>query len=172
MMAFLILTVFSMCMILAMFTDMFTMKIPNRLVLALIGAFVIFAPIAGMSLATAGWHFLIAAIVLVGGFALFSFGLFGAGDVKFASATALWIGTSGTLEYLVLAAVFGGIAALLLICVRQVALPLSLLKIEWVDRLHNKKTGIPYGIALGPAALMVFPQTPWMAYIHSSTLIG
>jgi len=30
------------------------------------------------------------------------------------------------------------------------------------QRLHRMDTGIPYGIALAFAALLIYPDTPWM----------
>ena len=35
----------------------------------------------------------------------------------------------------------------------------------WIVRLHEKGGGVPYGIALAAAALMVYPQTGWMSAI-------
>jgi prepilin peptidase CpaA len=32
----------------------------------------------------------------------------------------------------------------------------------WVDRLHRKDAGVPYGIALAAAALLIYPYTVWM----------
>ena len=32
----------------------------------------------------------------------------------------------------------------------------------WIQRLHDKGAGVPYGIALAAAALLVYPQTQWM----------
>jgi prepilin peptidase CpaA len=32
----------------------------------------------------------------------------------------------------------------------------------WAERLHRQDTGVPYGIALAIAALIVYPQTEWM----------
>jgi prepilin peptidase CpaA len=32
----------------------------------------------------------------------------------------------------------------------------------WVQRLHQKDGGVPYGIALAAAALVVYPDTIWM----------
>jgi prepilin peptidase CpaA len=31
-----------------------------------------------------------------------------------------------------------------------------------VERLHRLDTGVPYGIALAVAALIIYPDTPWM----------
>jgi prepilin peptidase CpaA len=41
-------------------------------------------------------------------------------------------------------------------------LPQFLAGREWVDRLHRPDGGVPYGIALAAAALIVYPQTEWM----------
>ena len=36
-------------------------------------------------------------------------------------------------------------------------LPVLLAGQEWLQRLHRKDTGVPYGIALASAALMIYP---------------
>ena len=33
---------------------------------------------------------------------------------------------------------------------------------DWVKRLHRLDGGVPYGIALAAAALLIYPYTPWM----------
>jgi prepilin peptidase CpaA len=33
---------------------------------------------------------------------------------------------------------------------------------EWALRLHRPNGGVPYGIALAAAALLIYPDTPWM----------
>ena len=33
----------------------------------------------------------------------------------------------------------------------------------WIVRLHDAKEGVPYGIALAAAGLLVYPDTPFMA---------
>jgi len=42
------------------------------------------------------------------------------------------------------------------------ALPRMLADQEWAQRLHRMDSGIPYGIALALAALIIYPHTPWM----------
>jgi prepilin peptidase CpaA len=32
----------------------------------------------------------------------------------------------------------------------------------WIDRLHTDGSGVPYGVAMAAAGLVVFPQTRWM----------
>jgi prepilin peptidase CpaA len=33
---------------------------------------------------------------------------------------------------------------------------------EWLVRLHDSRTGVPYGIALAAAALVIYPNTAWL----------
>jgi prepilin peptidase CpaA len=44
-------------------------------------------------------------------------------------------------------------------------LPAFALRHEWLQRLHDPKQGIPYGIALAGAALAIYPQTVWMSFV-------
>jgi prepilin peptidase CpaA len=41
-------------------------------------------------------------------------------------------------------------------------LPAALAGSEWAKRLYQADAGIPYGIALAGAALIVYPQSEWM----------
>jgi prepilin peptidase CpaA len=51
---------------------------------------------------------------------------------------------------------------LLLIQFRMAPLPELLAQQEWLRRLHRKDVGVPYGIALAAAALLIYPETTWM----------
>ena len=84
-----ILALFPLCMIFATFTDLFSMTIPNKIVLALIAGFAVLAPLAGMSLETAIWSIGISVLVLIVGFVLFNFGAMGGGDAKLMAAYIL-----------------------------------------------------------------------------------
>ena len=63
-----------------------------------------------------------------------------------------------------MSAVFRGLGALtlLLLRLRQWPLPSPLTGQAWLLKLHAKETGIPYGIALAIAALVVYPETEWI----------
>jgi prepilin peptidase CpaA len=52
---------------------------------------------------------------------------------------------------------------LLIIFLRNMPLPAMLSGQGWLVRLHEPKGGIPYGIALAAAGLLVYPNTPFMA---------
>ena len=80
-------------------------------------------------------------------------------------ATALWLGFDHLLPYLVYASLFGGALTLALIQFRMAPLPQALARQVWLERLHKKDGGVPYGIALAAAALAVYPETQWMTAI-------
>jgi prepilin peptidase CpaA len=145
-------------------SDMLTMTIPNRVSIALIAAFVLFAFWFGMPLAEIGWHFAAGFAVLVACFFMFSAGWMGGGDAKLAAATAVWFGFGNLLDYVTVTALFGGLLTLGLLHARHVPLPAFAQNWEWSRRLHAATSGIPYGIALASAALVVFPDTAMWRY--------
>jgi prepilin peptidase CpaA len=61
-----------------------------------------------------------------------------------------------------LASLLGGALSLALIWFRMAPLPEPLARYPWVERLHVKNGAVPYGIALAAAALVIYPDTPWM----------
>ncbi len=154
-----ILFIFPFFMIYAAFSDLLTMKISNKIVLGLIVIFIALAIFIKMPIAELGMHFGIATIVLIVTFALFSFGWVGGGDAKLAAATALWFGSSITLEYLVYSSMFGGMLTIAILIFRRFPLPFGLDRIIWIARLHKAGSGVPYGIALAFSGLIVYPQT-------------
>jgi prepilin peptidase CpaA len=159
-----VLAIFPGLMLFAAISDMLTMTIPNRVSLVLIAGFFLLAPAMGLSLATVGWHLLAGVFMLAITFALFNFGWVGGGDAKLAAATALWLGFGGLPHYGVLAAVFGGALTLALLQLRRITLPESLKAMTWLARLHDNKSGIPYGVALAIAGLLVYPDSAiWLA---------
>ena len=103
-----------------------------------------------------------AAAVLAVTFVFFARGWIGGGDAKLAAATALWLGFDHLLDYLLYASIFGGVLTLAMIRFRLMPLPQALAEQEWVKRLHRLDGGVPYGIALAAAALLIYPDTAWM----------
>lgn len=152
-----LLTFFSMAMSYAAVSDMLTMTIPNRLSLALLGGFLAFGLFLGLPLSTIGWHLLAGLMVLVVTFGMFSMGWVGGGDAKLAAVTAVWCGFPGLLEYSTIASFFGGVLTLAILAVRKYPVP-RFAHWPWLLRLHDAKTGIPYGIALAVAGLIMFPE--------------
>lgn len=156
------LMLFPALMAFAASSDLLTMTISNRVSVILAGGFLVLALVSHMSMMDVLSHVGAAGIVLVVAFGFFSRGWIGGGDAKLAAATALWLGFEHLLPYLVYASLFGGALTLLLIQFRLAPLPAVLARQAWVQRLHEKDGGVPYGIALAAAALAVYPETPWM----------
>jgi prepilin peptidase CpaA len=157
------LLLFPALMAFAASSDLLTMTISNRLSLALAGGFILLAIATGMELSILGMHLAAAALVLVVSFVFFTQGWIGGGDAKLAAATALWFGFDYLLDYMVYAALFGGVLTVLLLQFRKLPLPNLLARQAWIQRLHEKGGGVPYGIALAAAALAVYPKTGWMS---------
>lgn len=156
------LLLFPALMAFAASSDLFTMTISNRLSLALAGGFALIVLVTGMSLAAVGMHVAAAALVLVIAFGFFTQGWIGGGDAKLAAATALWFGFEHLMDYMLYAAMFGGVLTVLLLQFRKLPLPAALARQPWIQRLHERGGGVPYGIALAAAAMLVYPHTDWM----------
>jgi len=159
------LMLFPAIMAFAASSDLLTMTISNRVSLILVGGFFALALMGGLSAAEMLSHIGAAGVVLAVAFGFFTRGWIGGGDAKLAAATALWLGFDHLLPYLLYASLLGGAMTLALIQFRQAPLPGWLARQEWVQRLHRKDGGVPYGIALAAAALAVYPDTQWMAAI-------
>ncbi len=159
-------------MVYAGLMDLATLKIRNWLVLALAAAWLILAPLAGFSLTELGWSLAVAGMVFAFTFTFFALGWIGGGDAKLAAATALWFGFEHLVMYLAYASIAGGILTILILQWRQWPLPQALSSQPWLLRLHDRKAGVPYGIALAIGALLLYPETEWMKAIDLSRFAG
>jgi prepilin peptidase CpaA len=155
---------FAVLIIYAAVSDTLTMTIPNRISLLLAGGFIVAALFAGLSGEQVLFSFAGGLAVLALGFTCFAFGWIGGGDAKLATAAALWLGFDHVLEYLLLAMMGGGILAIAILAMRSLPLPAFALGWPWLNRLHDRANGVPYGVALAAAALMIYPTTAlWQA---------
>lgn len=143
-------------------SDLLTMTISNRVSLVLVGGFAIMAAASGMDATLLLSHAGAGLLVLVVSFGCFAMGWIGGGDAKVAAAAALWFGFAHLLDYLVYASLFGGALTLLMLQFRELPLPYTFAGQGWLLKLHDKQSGIPYGIALSLGALLVYPETAWV----------
>ena len=156
------LTLFPTVMAFAAASDLLTMTISNRVSIVLLAGFFALALMSGMAMTEVLSHVGAGALVLVVSFGFFARGWIGGGDAKLAAATAMWLGFGYLMNYLVYASLLGGALTFLLIEFRLVPLPGLLAGQFWAQRLHRQGGDIPYGIALAGAALLIYPDTPWM----------
>jgi len=162
------LILFPALMAFAASSDLFSMRISNRVSLALVAGFLVLAVASGMGAHDVLLHVGAGAIVLVIAFACFAIGQVGGADAKIAAAAALWFGFAHVMDFLLYASLFGGALTLLLLQFRQWPLPVSFAGQPWLVRLHDKESRIPYAIALAFGALMIYPETEWMKAVDLS----
>jgi prepilin peptidase CpaA len=132
----------------AVLTDVETLRIPNRLCLALVAiypAHLLASPIR------VDWPgaLLLATAVFAAGLLSFAAGWVGGGDVKLMAATALWVGPGSFIDFLLITAIAGGIIAVLMLsgirfAAAQIADSAGLADIR--DVILGRS--IPYGVAI------------------------
>lgn len=155
-----VLAVFPAALAAAAMSDFLTMKISNRLSLALAAAFFLLAPLVGLPLADLGMSLAATLVVFAVCFALFAANVMGGGDAKLLTAASLWFGFDHSLvTFLVLVAYAGGGVTLLFLVLRaradmvmSIGIPLP------VSVVGTKK--IPYGIAIALGGLIAFAEAP------------
>ena len=133
-------------LVVAAVIDVRTFTISNRLNAAVAAG----APLYWMSIALNPWPGM--AVQLAAGATVFVLlavafyaGMMGGGDVKLASALALWFSPAGTIKFLVLMSVAGGV--------------LTLGILGW-HRMQQRegRPEIPYGVAIAFGALAILTQ--------------
>jgi prepilin peptidase CpaA len=153
--------IFAFAMVYAGLTDLTTMRIRNNLCLWLFVSYVALAPLMGFTVEQIAWSAALAAGLLAVSFILFAFGWMGGGDGKLLAVTALWLGVDHAPAFLIYTGLFGGALTLAVLQLRLVGLPAFLGNRPWLTRLQSDNSGVPYGVAITLAALVVFPQTRW-----------
>lgn len=151
--------IFPLGMAFAASSDLLTMRISNKLVLFLVVSFFVVAIAINLPLQQFAMHVVCALAVLAAGFAFFALRWVGGGDAKLAAATTLWLGFGLTVPYLIYAALLGGVLTLLILALRRLPLTPFLARYRWLERLHDNKTGVPYGIALALAGMLTYTNS-------------
>ena len=146
------------------FVDIASYRIPNTFVLAFI---VLFAIVALVHRSEVDWlsHLGAFTLVLGAGVFLYALGQMGAGDVKLLSALALWAGVYSLVALLFWVSLCGLTGMLIILTLRAlVARSKVFSESRPVPRVLTKKQGIPYGIGIGPGAIIAsfgFPFWLW-----------
>lgn len=158
-----VLGVFPALVIVAGLHDLITMKIPNWISLALIGAFFPIALLVGAAPLDIAIHVGVGLAALVVGMGMFALNWVGGGDAKLLAASCLWMGLSGVAPFLLWTGLAGGLFCLLLIMARQ-HFPMVAPAVSqgWIVNLMQPKGDIPYGVAIAIGALMALPESGLM----------
>jgi prepilin peptidase CpaA len=154
------LLIFPLCLSVAALSDLFTMTIPNRVSLVLLGSFIVLAPLLGLTWPDIGIHFVGAAIVFCACFALFALNVMGGGDAKLLAASALWFGFDPSLlTFLVYVAFIGGAVTIVILMIRSQSSAIMAMGLPVPNSLLIAKK-IPYGIAIAIGGFLAFPSSP------------
>jgi prepilin peptidase CpaA len=155
-----VLGVFPALVIVGGLHDLITMKIPNWISLALIGAFFPIAFLIGAAPMDVAIHIGIGFAALLVGMGMFAAGWIGGGDAKLLAASCLWMGMSGVAPFLIYTGIAGGAFCLLLMTARQY-FPMVAPSVSqgWVINLMQPKGDIPYGVAIAIGALLALPES-------------
>jgi prepilin peptidase CpaA len=160
-----ILVIFPLCLVIAAFSDMLTMTIPNRVSLLLLVSFPLIAVLAGLDVTQIAMHLAAGFLVFSVVFALFVMNTMGGGDAKLLATSAIWFGfTPALVEYLLYVSLLGGALTVCLLAVRARSSDFLALGLPIPAPLLMEKK-IPYGIAIGLGGVLAFPSSPLMEII-------
>jgi len=56
-------------------------------------------------------------------------------------------------------ALLGGVLTLLILALRRLPVMPMLVRFGWLERLYDRKSGVPYGIALAAAGLLTYTNS-------------
>jgi prepilin peptidase CpaA len=155
-------------MIAIILSDIMRYLIPNWLVLALLALY----PVAVyVSSARPDWKTacLVCLITFAAGNVIFFLRLMGGGDIKLLTATALYAGSAGILDFIVYVAILGGLGSVVLLLMRALT-PFVFSKIgkgaESIPRVLSDGAPVPYGVAIAGAFLFML----WNSKLPGLTL--
>ena len=138
-------------------SDLVRYQIPNSLSAALVAGFALVALLLPGAVIVN--HVLAGVAVFGVTTVLFAIGVCGGGDVKLLGATALWMGWSNLPDFLLLMALIGAALALSLLLARRLVRSTVLVTTGVrARRLFSKDAGVPYGIAIAVAGLVMVPR--------------
>lgn len=160
-----ILIIFPLCMAVTAFSDTLSMTIPNRVSVILVASFLLIAPFAGLAWPVIGMHLLAGLAVFAACFALFAMNVMGGGDAKVLTAAAVWFGLGTNLVvFLVTVSMIGGLLTIGFLMMRAREDVLLATRIPLPAHFLDRTAGIPYGIAIGIAGFLCYPQSPLMLF--------
>lgn len=143
-------------------SDIASMTIPNWVSIAIALIFPVAALSAHLTWSEIGLHLGVGALVFLAGFALFSLGLLGGGDVKVIAAVSVWTGLSALSPFAFWTTAAGGVLALVVLVTRKLASPKQTHP-AFLRRLLDPTRGIPYAVAIAAGAIASLSRQPVVA---------
>ena len=137
-------------------SDFRTLHIPNWASVFVAAAFLPQALLGGMEPSALALHYGTGLALLIGGALLFWRGLIGGGDAKMLAAGGVWFGAGGLAAYLILVSLLGGALAIAVLVMGKLPTP----KPARLDGNAAEGRAVPYGVAIGLAAIILFSRNP------------
>jgi len=152
---------YPLALVYAVVSDVRRLTIPNRASIVIAVAFLPAALLAGLELSDIAIHYAVGAGLLAIGIIAFSRNLMGGGDIKLLAAAGIWAGVGQLGPYLALVAVLGGVVAALVLTAHKLRKVAPFLDaVGWLGGESAKMQPIPYGAAIGAAAIYLFIENP------------
>jgi prepilin peptidase CpaA len=130
-------------------TDLATMRIPNKAVLALIGVYAVIGALT-LPLTVWAWSWLHLVVMLVAGFLLSLTGGFGAGDAKFAAAMAPFVALGDVTLFCLLLTVM----AIATFIAHRMARQVPAIRAAAPGWASWERREFPFGVALAPTLIV------------------
>lgn len=150
--------VFAAPLLMAAYTDFWSMKIPNLVSLAMAAGFFLTLPLTWQGFPAFGEHMMMGTIFFLAGFGMFAFGWLGGGDAKLMAAISLWFGWADALPFILATTIFGAALGILLVFGGQIV-PIRLRTSAFGMKLFQGGKDMPYGLALAAGALYIWPTS-------------
>ncbi len=142
----------------AAFYDASSMIIPNWLNGLIAVLFVPVAFAAHMPATEIGLNLILGVTAFTLGAGLFFLRVMGGGDVKMIAACSVWLGLPMMMPFLLFTAIAGGALAAFALLARRIA-PVGVSYAGWARWLTERRTGVPYGIAIAAGAIFAWGQS-------------
>lgn len=153
--------VYPLAVLCAVVSDARRLLIPNWTSAAVAVAFLPAAITGGFGFAAIGLHYGIGLGLLAVGVLFFRLGALGGGDIKLLAAVGVWIGWDNLGPYLALVAALGGVLALaVMAAARLKRVWPALARIPWLGDGAVRSQALPYGVAIGAAAILLLARSP------------
>jgi prepilin peptidase CpaA len=140
-------------------SDFRTLKIPNYYVAAIAASFVLAFALSPDSFGRWWDHAGAMGIFLVVTYLMFCMNLLGAGDAKYGSALALWVGLKGLLPMLLFMSIAGGLVGIVALIFKRWKPVKDPKAGGFIAEVQSGRNAVPYGIAISFGFWVAFYQT-------------
>lgn len=147
---------------LAAWSDFKGFRIPNLVSILIIAAFAVAFGVTTLTgqdqlvFNALKSHLISAGAVMLVSMLLFSLGALGAGDSKFATAVAVWLGIPGLSPFLFYMALIGGLLGVASLVLKRFKPFKNPPEGTWLAKAQEGHNAVPYGIAIAGGALIAF----------------